>query len=583
MLLHSSRHPRRAVWQFSVDGRRPGRAAVGKVHAAASFLVAAAICLGALAGCEAIGPGDRADTFGMDFTMPDPNAQSGAIIFYVDGVNAQRFQRMLEANELPAFKKYFLDRGLYCPAAVCSIPSVTLANETSLVTGLFPGHHGVMGTRWFDRNQLIWRNYVKLSQKNLVDSDYQSPNIYEQFPDSSTFSLFFQLHRNATEFVENRIRGGASYGLGFYRLADRLAMAQMEMVAKTAQRRRQFPAVTIVYQLCTDFMAYHHGETSGQYTAAIKHADFQIGRVLGDIERAGLLDRLTLVMTSDHGMVDVGRHFILDDFLRKGVGLSLAREHLWEPTDFLDRMDYYDRFGAVTHGCGDRYWAIHLRRPIVTDGNIVGLEPWLVRPTAGDIVAYPVQKDGRTQNVNLPQALLSQPAVDTVAYRSGPATVRARRRGGEVEFRQEPAATAGISYRVVEGNDPLGYQGKVSEEILAGKAISSRQWLEATADTAYPDLAPQILAYFSHRHSGDVVVFAADDWDFWDENHGGHGGVEAQEMHVPLLLAGPNIPHARLAVARTIDVMPTILTLLGRPLPPNLDGVPLVELPKPEK
>ena len=549
-----------------------------KPVAAALLCLAAALCV-LPGGCAALADSDRSDTFGIDFSMRDPNAQSGAIVFYVDGINAQRFQRMLEANELPAFKKYFLDRGLYCPAAVCSIPSVTLANETSLVTGQFPGHHGVLGTRWFDRNQLIWRNYVRISQKNLVDYDYQSPNIYEQFPDKGTFAVFFQAHRNATEFVENRITGGASYGLGFYDLTDRLTINQMRMVARTAQHRGEFPAVTIVYQLATDFMAYHHGETSPQYAAAIKHADRQIGRVLGDIERAGLLDRLTLVLTSDHGMVDVRRHFLMDDFLRR-QGLSVARDHPWETTDFLERMEDYNRFNTVTHGCGDRYWAIHLRRPILADGDVVGLEPWLIRPTPDDLASYPFVHQGRTQRVNLPKVLLAQEAVDAVAYRTSAATVRVCRRGGTVEFRQDQGRGGAVSYRVVEGNDPLGYPGKVSDEILAGKPVSSRQWLEATAGTSYPDLGPQIMAYFENRHSGDIAVFATGDWDFYDENKSGHGGLEAQEMHVPLLLAGPNIPHGRLAVARTVDVMPTILTLLGRPVPAGVDGAALVELPK---
>ncbi len=538
------------------------------------------IALAALAGCEAMGEGDRSDTFGLDFAMRDPNAQDGAIIFFVDGLNAERFQRMLEANELPTFKKYFLDRGLYCPRAVTSIPSITLAAQTSLVTGLFPGHHAVTGTRWFDRNQLIWRNYATISQKNLVDYDYQAANIYEQFPDRSTFSLFFQLHRQATEFVENRIRGGASYGLAMFELTDRLTLHQMRMVARTARNDGRFPAITIVYLLATDFQAYRHGETSPQYVAAIKHADRQMGRVLGDIERAGLLDRLTLVVTSDHGMVDVKRHFMIDNHLRDKMGLSLACEQLWEPTDFLDRMEYYNRFSSVTTGCGDRYWVLHLRRPIRKDGNVTSLEPWLVRPTMADFQAYPVVRGGRAMTVNLLDELMAMEQIDSIAYRAGPAIIRVRRKAGEVEFRQDQGRTGLISYRVTQGEDPLGYKGLVGEDVLGGKPLSPRQWLEATAGTKFPDLAPQILAYFNHRHSGDIAVFAAGDWDFFNENYAGHGTPDAREMHVPLMIAGPNIPHGRLPFARNVDIMPTILTLLGRPLPPDLDGEPLVQLPK---
>ena len=87
----------------------------------------------------------------------------------VDGVNGQIFHEMLDEGELPAFKKYFVDRGLYAPAAVPT--RLRHAGElTSLVTGLFPGHHGIIGINWFDRNELISRNYETMAQKNMLDA-----------------------------------------------------------------------------------------------------------------------------------------------------------------------------------------------------------------------------------------------------------------------------------------------------------------------------------------------------------------------------------------------------------------------------
>jgi len=101
---------------------------------------------------------------------------------------------------------------------------------------------------------------------------------------------------------------------------------------------------------------------------------------------------------------------------------------------------------------------------------------------------------------------------------------------------------------------------------------SDRQWLEATADTDYPDLPSQILAYFRARRAGDIAVFAAPGWDFGQKNHAGHGGLRPEEMFVPILLAGPGVPAGRADAVRTVDIMPTLLELLGRPAARNLDG-----------
>jgi hypothetical protein len=178
--------------------------------------------------------------------------------------------------------------------------------------------------------------------------------------------------------------------------------------------------------------------------------------------------------------------------------------------------------------------------------------------------------------VDLPAKLAELPCVDALAYAAGPERVRVRRAAGQVEFHQADGPGGAITYRVISGQDPLGWNSAVPDEALAGKGLTPRQWLVATANTDYPDLPAQILAYFRGRTAGDIALFAAPTWDFNRVNRSGHGGLRGGDMHVPLLLAGPGIPPVRLPVARTADVMPTILTLLGRPVPPGLDGQSLV-------
>jgi len=543
-----------------------------------------AVALAAVAGCyvpDAEGP---ADTFGVDFTGTNPAGSRGVIVFFVDGLNAAIFQEMLEAGELPAMKSHFLDRGLYAPRAVANVPSVTLANETSLVTGLLPGHHGITGINWFDRNRLLWRNYETIAQKNTLDGDYTAPTIYEHLPDRTTFSLFFQPHRGATKFVENWTSAGPPFFLKAYEYVDRLALYRFHVVADVARRRGRFPAVTIVYNLAADFRAYEFGVSSPRYRQAIRHTDRQIGRVLGDLSRAGVLKDLYLFLVSDHGLLDVARHLPLERFLRDEVHLDVAARRLWENTRFEDRLAYYRKHPAVVYGSGDRYIAICLRRPIRpaatrphVSGEPVGFHAWPVRPTPADLAGYPTGRG----SVDLPAVLVRQEAVDAVAFAAGSSRVRVRTKRGEVEFHQPDGRGGAIRYRVISGDDPLGWRAAGGHKALAGQAMTARQWLAATAQTRYPDLPAQIVAYFRSHLAGDLAVFAAPGWDFRGENRAGHGGLAPGEMHVPLLLAGPGISPGRLGAVRTADVMPTVLRLLGRPVPPGLDGESLVRIPAP--
>jgi len=86
---------------------------------------------------------------------------------------------------------------------------------------------------------------------------------------------------------------------------------------------------------------------------------------------------------------------------------------------------------------------------------------------------------------------------------------------------------------------------------------------------------------FDSYRAGDVVLFAADNWSFgpW---LGAHGSCIARDMHVPLFFAGPGLTGgAAIEHARLVDIMPTILDLLGElqrlsDIDP-IDGVSLID------
>lgn len=517
-----------------------------------------------------------ADTYGLDFSMPAGMPPvKGAMVFVVDGINSDIFNEMLANGELPAFKKYFVDRGLYAPRAVANVPSVTLANLTSIATGQFPGHTNITGINWFDRNQLIWRDYATIAQKNKLDADYLAPTLYEYLQDEVTFSVFFQPHRGATKFIENWYSAGPPFYFQWYKFIDRLTLSRMGLVMELSRKQGRFPALTILYLLSPDFMAYQYGASSPQYRDALRHSDRQIGRVLADMDRAGLLEKVNIALVSDHGHWDVQRHFNIDAFLRDEIGLTLNRGHWWENDPFEGRLEDYQDVTAVPYGSGDRYWALCMHRPKRQNGQFAGWYNWQQRPTPADLLQFPAHKPGHHKllyTVDLSTVLIDQEAVDLVAYRCGPDSIRVVRKSGVVEFDQPGGRDGLIGYKHISGLDPLEWQGKVSANALAGKAMTSRAWLEETFNTPYPDMPAQLLAYFRAHRAGDLVVFAAPGWDFNHENRSGHGGLNPSDMMTVLAVAGPGVPHAQLNVARTVDLMPTLLNLLDRPTPPNIDG-----------
>ncbi len=537
-------------------------------------------CCALLPGGCALTPSADPDSLGIDMTLPADTRVDGAVIFLIDGMNSAIFDEMLQAGQLPAMKRYFVDRGIYSPRTASNIPSVTLPNLTSVVTSQFPGHHGITGINWFDRNRLIWRDYATVAQKNMLDSDHTSATLFEQFPQRTTFSVFYQAHRGASKFIENRLSGGPIYGFGWYQWLDRLTLSRLSIVADVARKQKCWPAIVVCYLLSPDFVAYGNGTSMRAYRDALKHSDMLVGKALGDMQRAGLLDKLVIAVVSDHGHADVKRHFLIEDHLRDKFGLGIAKRHLWEDTPFELRMEYYRKYSAVAYGSGERYFALSLRKPLNVGDQ--GFAPWAIRPAIKDLRHYPLSPKRRMFGVpesgraaDLLEYITKLEAVDVVACRSGAKTVLVKTKAGEIEFKQAAPGEA-ISCRIVTGTDPLAWGGKVPESALIGAPMSPRWWLGATHNTKYPDLPAQILAYFRSRYAGDIAVFAVPGWDFTGEHHGGHGGLRSQDMLTPMLIAGPGVPHKRVETARTVDLMPTVLKLLSRPVPPGLDGESLV-------
>jgi hypothetical protein len=538
-------------------------------------LAAAWVC----AGCAAM-PDERRATFGIRFPPAGPDEKVSAIVFMVDGVNAGVFREMLDGGRLPNFRKYFVERGLYFERAAASVPTITLANETSIVTGVWPGHHGVTGNNWFDRNGLIERDYEEVVEKNLLDGDYRTPTLFERLGDATTFSLFYQAHRGATKFVENWMSAGPPFFLEWYGFVDRIALWRFDIVAEVARARREFPALVVSYVLSPDMQAYRHGVSSDAYRGALEHSDAQIGRILRDLEAAGRLERTVLALVSDHGMADVSRHWPIEKFFRSELRLAVAGEGPWESTPFERRMSYFNKFSCVLEGSGDRYWAVYLRKPAAAPpgARAPAFENWLAHPTAEELRAYP-DRDGRP--VDVLARLRGAEAVDALACRTGADRVRVFTKAGTVELAREPAAGPGVACRIVEGDDPLGYAAAApAAALLDGKPHAPAEWLAATADTPHPDLVPQVMAYFDAARAGDIAVFAAPGWDFGHENKAGHGGLRPEDMYTILIMAGPGVPRGRRAApARTVDLAPTLLELLGRPVPAGLDGRSLLAAP----
>ena len=192
-----------------------------------------------------------------------------------------------------------------------SFPSVTFPNHYTLVTGLHPDRHGIVGNTmvdadlgrfslgnaaavtngdWWDEGEPIW---VTAERAGLTTGTMFWPGSEAEISGvrPSHWSVFDQ-----------SMSGDA-------RVDQVLAWLDL-----SGDRRPDF--ATLYFDI-VDTAGHHHGPAAAETTEAVASVDASMGRLIEGLEARGLSDRTTLVVVSDHGMAATSpeRAIYLDDII----------------------------------------------------------------------------------------------------------------------------------------------------------------------------------------------------------------------------------------------------------------------------
>src|SRR5688500_1229586 len=202
-------------------------------------------------------------------------------------------------------------RGVRAERLVPSFPTKTFPNHYTLVTGLYPGNHGMVANTMVDaatgrrftlsnrrevQDPMWWGGeplWVRLQDRGQAAATMFWPGseapILGQHP---RYWLPFQEDMPGAERVD-RV-------LGWLDLPD-------------AAR----PTFLTLYLEEVDTEAHDSGPDSDGTRDAVRRVDGHVGRLLRGLEERTLLDRVNIVLTSDHGLAETSmdRVIVLDDYI----------------------------------------------------------------------------------------------------------------------------------------------------------------------------------------------------------------------------------------------------------------------------
>ena len=276
------------------------------------------------------------------------------ILLSIDGLRAAAVDD--PALELPALRG-LITRGARARTLRPIFPTVTWPCHTSIVTGVSPARHGVLGNLVYDRAsgqpvehfgdrtsapvlaETLWDRVRAAGgrtagicwpkTRGVAAVDDNIPEFYEQelFEAYASRELWAELARRRLP-VDRYGAWSKAHPLG--PMQDWLTLEAARHVLAVRP-----PRLLLLHFLTLDSFQHDYGVDSAEARWALVQMDALLGRLLATLEELGRADATTLMVFGDHGFVDVDTTHHLNQILREERLLdvdargAISRRYAW--------------------------------------------------------------------------------------------------------------------------------------------------------------------------------------------------------------------------------------------------------------
>ena len=251
-----------------------------------------------LAACSGTAPGPR----------PEPTARPGVEAVVLVSLDAFRWDYLdrPEARNLRALAA----RGVRAEWMVPSFPSLTFPNHYTLVTGLYPEHHGIVANTMRDSLLGMFRisDSVAVTDARWWGGEPIWGTAVRQGRQAG--AVFWP----GSEAAIGGIR--PSRWMKFNDSYSNSARVDSVLAWLTLPAGQAMSLVTLYYS-DVDHAGHAAGPATPAVDSAIARVDSMVGRLVEGLKARGLADRVNVIVVADHGMTPLSRDraIFLDDYI----------------------------------------------------------------------------------------------------------------------------------------------------------------------------------------------------------------------------------------------------------------------------
>ncbi|MHC1591966.1 MAG: alkaline phosphatase family protein [Candidatus Helarchaeales archaeon] len=440
------------------------------------------------------------------------------IFIIIDDVRNDQLHSMMKQGELPAISE-LSKQALDVKHCITTFPSVTVPGHVSLLTGCYLDKFMIPNIKFYHRKLKKYINFGDsiegwLALDKLIPQDVKT--IFELLKDRDSMVIYEGVARGAKHHY------GFQDAINLFRPPSKILQKHVE------KNGGSHPDLTVAWYYHTDPILHEYGSKSKAYSRELRKVDRDIGKIMENLKDAGLFNETLIVITSDHGNYAARE--------KRDIGEALHRFGLER------NVDYFVDFGSV-----GLFWFV------------TGSDP------SQPLSLNELQNYG-TQGLNLIECISSLKGIERIFYFDEQEDLIHgifENRHGTIAWRE------GLT--CIDGDDIFNYEShSLASKLERGKFYDCQTWLEHTYNADLPLLPDQIGRLFHNDNRPDLI--ACTDRKTVYHHLNSHDAYTQESMNVPLLISGTGIDKNKLEFARVVDIVPTILSLLGEKINHPMDG-----------
>ena len=194
----------------------------------------------------------------------------------------------------------FSNQGVSAKAMLPSFPSITFPNHWSLITGLYPSHHGLVDNFFYDYSRKEF--YAMSKKENAEDGSwYGGVPLWSLAEKQGVVSASLQWVGSASE-------AGGIRPTYYYHYHEKFTPEEKinKVVNWLKLPEDVRPHFISLYFPEVDAAGHHYGPESEETKNAVKLVDNAIGNLVEKVNQLGLKN-VNFIFVSDHGMIKVNK------------------------------------------------------------------------------------------------------------------------------------------------------------------------------------------------------------------------------------------------------------------------------------